>query len=735
MSDNDSPNKDLALDTRLLSDFIFELTISRRCVTSYPQGHPLIQASMKKVMTLFAQLLEYRREITLGVARNALIFEQKFLDQKNPVYRDYAKILFSQGIVALTFEKNLEEKELLQFNEILSRSREKVRENGGISQATDQAGIRHLQVKTVSYDLLRVVENDRIESSADDKKSSPVWENLVRHLLDGTLDPSGAHVPVPEEADPEIIARIINEEAWKNPQGREFSYDHVMASYIGGIFGNERDPAKRKACLERVSRLVTHLNPDLRSRLLTDAFKSFAINEEMAEEVLSPFPEEIILETLEDMNSRNLLPSPSILKLVQKLGKHQGGNQVLPKNAAEAKDPGQDLTEKLGAILREDDIETSVPRSYQDTLDSIIAAEKVTGADFDEFEALKKSLEDHCVHIQFASIILEILTSGPSQDSLEALEQNLIDSVGYFLKMGDFQILDELHRRLTEVNHSTSALERPPAAQVLAAFERPEFMEEVFTSFRSGGKEKYPEIKKLIQRVGKSFVDPLLDQLAEEPSRSMRHFYIDILLEMNDLVREPALSRLRDQRWYFLRNLILILRNLRDPSILPALKTLLEDRHPRVREEILKALFHFQDPEADRMLLGDLSSKEKEIQRGAVRVAEYSRSLEVFDKLLEILGRRSAFGTDLNLKMEVIRILAKIGRPEFLPHLERLLKSRNFLFRRTKNRLKAEALRSLEGYPATEAMFLLKRFSGISDHEMADLASRILKNFQKRMIP
>jgi len=174
MSENNPKNHELALDTRLLSDFIFELTISRRCVTSYPKGHPLIQASMKRVMNLLGQLLEYRKEIALGVARNSLIFEQKLLDQKNPVYRDYAKILFSHGIAALTFERNLEKEELLQFNEILSRTRDNVRENGGILQTTSDAGIRHLQVKTVSYDLLRVVENDQIESQADDKKSSTV---------------------------------------------------------------------------------------------------------------------------------------------------------------------------------------------------------------------------------------------------------------------------------------------------------------------------------------------------------------------------------------------------------------------------------------------------------------------------------------------------------------------------------------------------------------------------------
>ncbi len=194
MSTNYPENNELALDTRLLSDFIFELNISRRCVTSYPKGHPLIHASMQKVVSLLAALLEFREEITLGIARDTLIFEQSFLDRKNPVYKDYAKVLFSRGIAALTFEKKLEEEEILRFNEILSLSQENIREKGGIERMVDSASIRHLRVKAIRYDLFRVIEKDQIETEEDDKKSSTVWENFVRHLLDGTIDPSGVHV-------------------------------------------------------------------------------------------------------------------------------------------------------------------------------------------------------------------------------------------------------------------------------------------------------------------------------------------------------------------------------------------------------------------------------------------------------------------------------------------------------------------------------------------------------------
>jgi hypothetical protein len=740
MSGNNLENNEHALDTRLLSDFIFELNISRRCVTSYPKGHPLIHASVERVVSLLPKLLEFREEINLGVARDSLIFDQSFLDRKNPVYIDYAKALFSRGIVAITFERKLEADELFRFNEILGLSQENIREKGGIERAIDSAGMRHIRVKAIRYDLFRVIESDQIETEADDKKSPAVWEDFVRHLLDGTLDPSGVDNAVPEEIDPEILARIMNEQTGKDSRSRELSYDHVIASYIRGVFGYENEVAKRKAYLDRLSKFVSNLNSELRSQFLTDTFKSLATNQGCAEEVLSEFPEGIILETLENMNSRKLFPSPFILGLLQKLAKHYqagGGSKVAP---VEVKDTGQELREKLSVIFREDDIENLVPASYQDTLQRIVATQKITGVDLEEIEVLKESLDSHSVDIQISAIVLEIFKSGLTQDP-EILKQNLVDTCGYFLEISDFQALGELHGRLIDSQNATLDKENSPLRQVLATFEKPEVMKEVLTALHLCGREKYPHIKKLIHKVGKPFVEPVLDHLAEEPSRSIRRFYVDLLLEMGDVVREAALSRLLDENplldrdQYFLRNLVLVLRRLDDPSILPEIKELRGHRHPRVREEVFRTLSHFQDPDAERMLLEDLSSQEKEVQRGAVQLAEDSQSPEVFNKLLELLNRRGVFGVHFDLKIEVIRALAEIGNPASLPHLERLLRSKNFLRRRAMNRLKAEVIRSLEFYPTQEAAILLEEFSSIRNHDLANLASQMLKNVQQRVSP
>ena len=127
-----SKNTEAAVDTKILSDFIFELNISRRCVNSYPKGHPLISTSVKKAVDLLPHLLEFNPEITLGIARDTLVFGKSFLDRKNPVYQDYAKLLFRHGIAALTVEKNLGAEELLRFNEILSQNRQKVRDRKSV---------------------------------------------------------------------------------------------------------------------------------------------------------------------------------------------------------------------------------------------------------------------------------------------------------------------------------------------------------------------------------------------------------------------------------------------------------------------------------------------------------------------------------------------------------------------------------------------------------------------------
>ena len=153
-----SHQQETAFDSKLLSDFIYELNIARRCGLSYPPGHPRIQASIKKVMSLLGRLLEFREKITLGIARDVIVVEKYHLDKKNPVYRDYAKSLFQLGIATLTIDRNLTEEEFLKFNEILGLNRERLKDEGGLPAILQGSGFGHLEIQLIDYGLFQVSE-------------------------------------------------------------------------------------------------------------------------------------------------------------------------------------------------------------------------------------------------------------------------------------------------------------------------------------------------------------------------------------------------------------------------------------------------------------------------------------------------------------------------------------------------------------------------------------------------
>ncbi len=729
---NELPQEEAVSQMRAIFDFISALNISRRCVGSYPKGHRAIQASLARVTDLFAKISASRPELTFGITRDAIYFQEKPLEIKNTGYRDYAKILFLHEISVLTFQEGLETEELRRFNEILSDPRERIRESGGIEQVLSEAGIRNILVKKAEYDQFQVIEKNQVKAP-EEENFSDIWEKFVQRLLEGTLVSSGQSRGFESEITPETAAGLINENALKDspePEKMRGQCQAGLSAYVRALFGSEKHAVGRKAQLDRLSRFLRNLNPELRTHFLAGICDSLTAHKEFAEEVLSSFPEEIIQETLEKMNSPESSLPPFVLRVLQKLGKRFRPEDTPVISVMDSEAAGEFKLPK-GGVWREDDHEARIPLP-DDAAGEIGGAENAPDADFAELEELKRSLDARSMDLQLSTIVLEIFTSGVSPDNGESLKENLIDSCRYFLGIGDFAGLNDLHSRMLEYRLKTSAEKISPIMEVLSLFAQPDFIGEVLDGPRMWGKEKYADIHKLILSVGPPFIAPVLDHLAVEENLSVRYFFIDCLLKMGESAREPILSRLHDGRWYFVRNLVMILRKMSNPSIPTALRRLLRHPHAKVREEVLKTLLQFNDPDADRMILADLSAKEKALRLNAATLAENSQSRQIADKLLEILKKGDLFGSDMDLKKKVVQSLAKIANPEVLPELEKVLESSNFLGRHTQKELKSEIIRSFESYPGSLPLTLLEKLSQYRDGELALMAAHTLKNMRRR---
>jgi HEAT repeat protein len=726
LSDTNEIQGEMNLDTRILSNFIYEFNISLRHVASYPKNHSIIAASTQKVLRLLYELLEYREEILLAVARDTLMVEYALLDPQNPVYRNLAKVLFDHDIAAITFTRNATSEELICFGEIMSGKLDTLRENGGILQMVKDSGIRNILVTEINYRNFCTTEEDRIapaQRNTGNRGASTLWENFAHGVLEGTLDPLGSSTTYANSPAPSVLAEMMNELETRSVI-KEESYATVIASFMGELGKGDYNSAYHNDALDKMSKFVSKLNPVVRRQFLNGVFTHPGMNQGTTKEILANFPNDIILQALEDINSRETYTPPVTISLLQRLSQTSptaSGKKTV--STATDTDDHEHLAEKLRVIFREDKSEEFIPLPYQKALRAITSMNRISLPDLDGIEELRQTLLSHSVETQLCLVILAAMRNPSDKCRPEALEQNLLELINYLLETGDFSFLAELYNQL-------HTIEQAHYPEIFNYFTGSNFLDAVLDCLETWEKPKHADICSLIRHIGSPFVEPLLERLAKEQNMSLRRSYLDCLLGLGELVRDAALVRLTDSRWFLVRNLIIILRDLNDYSILGHIRQLRDHQHPRVRQEVIKTFQHFNHSEADRLLLQDLSGSKRELQLNAIQMAERSRCPEVFSKLLFHLNKGGVTNFDFAIKSATVRTLAQIKNQKALPSLMEYIWTKHLFRQNAHNRLKAEIIKSLYQFQAESALPLLDELAKSDRNDLRKLVSDTLINLQ-----
>ena len=723
---NDNENlSNMNLDTKILSNFIIEFNISLRLVTSYPKNHPIITASIHKVLHLLDKLLEFREEISLAIARDSLMFEYALLDPKNPVYKNLANILFNHNIASITFQRAITADELVRFNEIMLQKCDSLRESGGVQRAVKELGLSNILIQEINYGNFSTTEEDRIDPAGGKhrkREASTLWEDFAHGILEGSLDPLGTHSSYASVPDPGILAEMMNK--YDNRAGfKEESYADVITSFMGELGQGEGNLSSHTDSLEKLSMFVSKLNPAIRRQFLNGVFTHPGMNQGITKEILATFPNDIILDALEDINSRESYKPPVTISLLQRLSKTTPTEKGKKTVSAIASVDDHQLADKMRIIFQEDKSDEFIPTAYQESLRAITSMRRISIPELEEIEELRKTLFGHSMETQLCKVILEAMKMPSDKCKPEALEKNLLEILDYFLDAGDFSFLAEIFNHL----HS---LEQLHFQALYDYFTGQYFLDKVLDCLETWDKTKQPDICFLVLQIGKPFVEPLLDRLSEEKNISLRRSYLDCLLALGDKVRGSAIERLTDSRWYFVRNLIIILRELNDLSVLAYIRKIRDHRHPRVRQEVIKTFQLFNHSEADRLLLQDMQSSERELLLNAIQLAEKSRNKEVFSKLLSFLTKGGFTNSDFEIKSAVVRTLAQIKNDQALPSLMRYVRSKHLFLPNSHNRLKVEIIKSFQQYKAESVRPLLDELAISDQDELVLLAKETLYTIQ-----
>ncbi|MBP1735390.1 MAG: HEAT-like repeat-containing protein [Deltaproteobacteria bacterium] len=750
------------LDNRLVFDFIRTMNIARRNLVAYPRGHALVLESFEKVRVILQDFFEYSNHFTFGIAKDTLMLGTKALDRKNPVFQNFAQILFEHGIVSMTFFRDITVDELMDFDHIVSQKRNDVHHQGGVAALLSKAKVQNIKVQLIDYRMFQAQEGPlSAELDKENNQDSLFWWQFVRGVMDGALDPLGVPSNGWEDIDPEALATILNEQFARGGgapvrqpgggiSGGEGPGEGDGSGSSGEGFGDS-GPVKGGPSFDafldvrrfdfaqlaydetstaRLNRFVQSLDQNLRKVFVERFFSSFSHNIGALNQLIPSLSDDIIIDALEKNTKKELYLPPNILDILTRLKKESANIDPDVTDELLGGISKDELSEKFSIIFKEDEVDRFVPLDYQKILHDVVVAETLSAPELSQVHQLEDTLSSHSMNMHLTSVVVDIITKQGCGEAPPYLMRSLKGCCMYLIFLGDFHAVSDIYETVARTSIFSGDRERVTPSGILEVFSDDDFIGDVLDAPAQWGKEKDFYIVELIKRIGSPFVEPLLDRLASEEDRTLRYFYLDLLGQLGTMVRESAIRRLNDNRWFLVRNLIILLRNLNDPSVLPSLHGLLEHPHPRVRHELMQTLIKFNDPVAERIILQEMDSPDTSRCLKAIALAGMTRNKLISQKLLEFLHQRGLGKSILPIKKASVHALGEIGDPFVLPALQDILKSRVFFRRHAAANLKLEIIESLRKYPPGEVSPILRVVVNSGPQALVDHALMVMKNIE-----
>lgn len=559
MSTTDSPSTtEAGAETQAL---IVELAITAHKHGMYPRDHPQLRVAAEGLSDHLGPYLAERGSLAIGVAMDGLMVAGSPPQTPPPMVADFARQLRDHQIGSITLFEGIGWSELERLFSAL--------EADAASQPASDAGSfgPNIMVRSAGYDRLHLDEVEALEPDLADPEA--LWAELAQAVLD---DPAGSDASVdamaaaidraerPKSGLRHVagcLGRIIDNLAARGRAGR----DHPVRARVSDLLRRVRSPA-----------LANLLAFDSDKRARASVLR--AAGHALPGDVLAH-----LLTAAADAAQQDI--SRSVLRLLQKISTHQDARDLDLARLARA-----EVQEGLQGLLEAWQLTDPNPQSYNALLDEVAyaTAEPASAAGSGRIGADERLLRI-CLDLDHWSetadhAVDRLLDAGQAEPLLDLLGQAAPGAAARGLA----------DRALT-----------PRLLQILTA----------------GDTVDRHQLDRVARTMGGRAIDPLLDALAESPSRTMRRTVFDALAGLGPDVGPPALERARDDRWFVRRNMLALVGKV---GVIPAGFPLLDfmtDPDSRVRIQTLGLAAGHAD--AEEAFVAGLDDDEQRVVAAALR--------------------------------------------------------------------------------------------------------------------
>lgn len=721
-------------DDNSVADFIRSLALAWKNLAAYPPGHPALATSVSAAYRSFSALRGPAGEVILGVASDGIMYGPDKIDSTQA--QKFAQALYTRGVAVVRFAGATTGTDIEQLLRLLTTAPGETAPP--MWEALTAAGVMNIHLQPVDYSAVRVTE--QLTPSAQKRES--LWDDILRALVAGrelslksqrllsseirSVDELSALMlryieteddAVPFDADATFGVRL-------DPQRRKVADAIVgqVSDAIGAHIASATGLRKQLA-VQQVIQLLRMMPEPLRGAIIRSVLRPLATDEASGaqlREVAASLTHDEVIEALRHLAAAGKLSTHAMV-LLQSLAALDAKPDQLP-----APPPG--LVGELVQLFGEDDIDRFNPPDHKSLLgDVTIQIPALAGNAASGIEKLGSRVETvapDALDRQLALTVLELLArhgaSRPS-DALLGRAETIFRS-----ELGAGQIDDalDLVEQIREIGAgSTSETLRNAITASIGRLGTTDVVQSLVDSLANAPPEKAATIRRLLDGLGAAATRNLLLALSEEDNRSRRRRLFDLACSLGPRIVPEVVGFLDDERWYVVRNMILLLRTVNDRTSLSVIRRVAQHRDLRVRLEAIKTLLAFEASVPRTLLEEAINDRDPKMAETAIALVGNYGIKEAVEPLLQILARRDVFGTRRPLRILAIKALGELAVPDALPQMQHLF-STSFLPWPSRAERQA-AFESLAAYPPDARGPFVERGLHSRDPQIRNLCRRL----------
>ena len=580
------------IDSRNIVNVLVGLQVAIRKVGLYSFSHTVIPGLLDNLETNFNALFESVEGVTFGITRHEFLYQDTTLSAANPVIRELARGLNQFGSAGISFSKGLTKEDILKFLRLLVEGRGQTPEQR--ERMIDQL---HQEVPSIRLKLIRF--GDALKGPQDtaepakQEKSDPeekkLWRGLVSRLLDQSSGTGRSTLSInpDEKVDLEKLAEMINRLCHEgSPESK--NHEQTIADYLSALAEGQALTSEQRIHLyQELSKLLSNLEPAVREQIFRFSVEETQNGKRSMEDFLEFLSETQLLEVLNQIQLTQQTVSAPMLSLLNKLTAFSVQSEKIKEMLTAKLENHPDLFQELFTSRAN---RTYYPSSYRSFLDQELVHQHAEKKSSPIPEM--KDIEPEVVNHHMALVMLELL-DGPirSQSEYETLIRQITRLVTEGLGDQTPVVLQEtlliLFRKLGSADEAT----RPFLQKEIKNFIKPEVFAGLLQVFRTQGDERVGDLLgQMREMAGAEAIPMFLDLLEVEENLSVRKRLLQLIVQCGSAVIPLAVERLKNPKWYVVRNMLVVLKDLGAKEALPDFVRCLQQDSSKLRMAALQAI-------------------------------------------------------------------------------------------------------------------------------------------------